>query len=409
MPNRYQRQSERGASLTEFAIVMPLFVALTYGSLYLCDAGVFRVRALEIARYGAWALSLKPLSSYGTESFDHQESFSTAQTEVIAELGRVYTDLDGSRSRTLLNPIVTGTTMTALFVPPTASDLRNRELQLVPEWGNPSFSAPLSGLWWVLQLLQVGGDVNDVLVGPTERMKLNAKGQVTSTATLTLLPPLRPADAARMLGLARLGKDVGADLSRFVPAGWQLRDRAGRDIQATLLADSWRVSQGWSANPGATTAARDDTHFVNIVKQVSQHGLEALPLGPILTIITALAGMTDRLPDQLKTALASLTGVPPEKPEAHVFSRPYSDGRLSRPAVDTDTDLAAGQVSIFADTGGTAQEDEDGSPVHKFESGPLYVDPQRPADSDYVRALEKRGPYFMGCDEAQRRGCWEAR
>ena len=67
-----------------------------------------------------------------------------------------------------------------------------------------------------------------------------------------------------------------------------------------------------------------------------------------------------------------------------------------------------------ADAGGShgePQEDSEsyGPSVHKFESGPLYLDPAHPVDSPYNEALKKRGPYFMGCDQAEQRGCWDTR
>ena len=77
---------ERGASLTEFAIVVPLFVVTVYGSLYLCDLGIFKCKAQEIAHYGAWAFTERPLSNYGDENFDHTTTFNDARTDITAEL-----------------------------------------------------------------------------------------------------------------------------------------------------------------------------------------------------------------------------------------------------------------------------------------------------------------------------------
>ena len=72
---------ERGASLTEFAVVVPLFLALVYGSLHLCDLGVFKLKAQEIARYGAWGLTQRPLSNYGDARFNHEHAFDDARDD----------------------------------------------------------------------------------------------------------------------------------------------------------------------------------------------------------------------------------------------------------------------------------------------------------------------------------------
>jgi hypothetical protein len=398
---------ERGASLTEFAIVAPLFIAIIYGSLYLCDLGVFRLKAQEIARYGAWAFTERPLSNYGDESFRHSVSFSEARDDVMAELLVVYDDLDGAHTSL---PGASAKTMSAAYLPPTSSDFKNREVQLVPAWANASFAGPLSTLWWILQFVQIGGDVNDLVNGPAKRMKLNEMGQVTAEASVVTTTPLVATDASQAAEMARVGASRGADLSRWKPRGRTIRDRPGRDIQTTLIADSWKVTQGWSTWPGGDfTDGRDDTHYGNVVQEVSNRGISALPLGPIIQFVMSVAGLKDKLPSTITTAIAFATGIPRENPSKHVMSRPYSAPRRYRPTLTTESDLQPGQAEIFSDTEAEPQEDD---AVMKFETGPLYSDPEQTDNEDanpYLKALNRRGPYFMGCDHAETRGCWDTR
>ena len=412
---RAERRGERGASLTEFAVVVPLFLALVYGSLHLCDLGVFKLKAQEIARYGAWGLTQRPLSNYGDARFNHEHAFDDARDEISAELNQVYVDLDGAHRLAL--PGASAKTMSAVLAPSLPTDFRNREAQVVPDWGNAQLAEPFSVLGLILEFLGVGTDLNDLVTGPARRMNLNEKGQVTFEAAVSVLPPIRPEDARQAITLARVGRSrggshVGADLSPWLPAGRVLRDSPGREIQTTLVADSWRITQGWSTWPRGSFASpeserRKETHYANVVKEVSQKGLTALPLGQILQFVLSLEGFFDHLPTEVTSAIYVATGLPAQSPDQHVMSRPYTAARRRRPPVTTDgRDLAAGQVEIFSDTGGTPPIN---GVVRKLETGPLYYNPQRPENSTYLEALNKRGPNFMGCDQRETRGCWETR
>ena len=76
---------ERGASLTEFAIVIPVIVAMFYGAIYLTELGAFKLKSQEIARYSTWAFTQHPLSAYDDEDLKHNEAWTRAR-EAVAEL-----------------------------------------------------------------------------------------------------------------------------------------------------------------------------------------------------------------------------------------------------------------------------------------------------------------------------------
>ncbi len=403
---------QRGSALTEFAVVVPLFVTLVYGSLYLSDLGRFRLKAQEIARYGAWAFTQRPLSGYrhddlGRASQYHTEMFDEARTQVTQEVAEIYDDLDGANDRWL--PGASAQTMSAALMPPATSDFKNQSVSLTPEWANASLAEPLSTLWMVLQFLQVGGSVNEFVTGPFKRLGFNQKGQITAQAHVALNPPVTLRAQREALAMARVGGLRGADLSRLSsPVMLKIKDRSGRAIDTTLIADSWKVTDGWSTFPGGKfDNGAKERQYANVVQHVSDKAIEALPFGSLLNIFFG-----SKFPKILQEA-AALFGKPPDVAGQRVFSRPYIADReaVDNRRIGKGCRPQPGQTNIFSDTDSekhSAQAQESGA-VHCFETGPLYANPEAGAQdaSKYLELLNKRGPYFMGCDKKETRGCWE--
>ncbi|MFC1611179.1 TadE/TadG family type IV pilus assembly protein [Myxococcota bacterium] len=402
---RQIRRQERGASLTEFALVVPLFVALIYGSLYLTDLGVFKLKAQEVARYSTWAFTTRPLSNFGAEQLSagaHNDYFDDAQNSVAEELDEIYFDLDGARNRLLPIPGAWSKTMAATYETPGSLDLRNGRTDVVPDWANVSMGEPFSALWWILSMMGIGNDVNSLVSGPFERLGFNVRGQITGRANVSILPPFRPEDARAAMAMAEAGAERGADLSPWNPTvRRQIRDN-NQLLSNTLVADPWRVNQGWSAHPAkAGGQSRERAHFANVVKQVNNEAILAFPGGSVLGIILGVRDAQKFIPPGLAQIFG---GIPPNLPEAHVFSRPYTEAEnrdQRQPWVESP--LAKGQVDIFNETD---TDPEDGA-VRRFESMPMYSDPVHPEESEYLRALRERGANFMGCPQEGTRGCWE--
>ncbi|MCK5688943.1 pilus assembly protein, partial [Myxococcota bacterium] len=134
---------QRGSALTEFAIMVPLFLAMIYGSIFLSDLGAVRLKAQEIARFLTWSFSVQPLSDFS--EFKHSTLFSEARTRSETQVWELYSDLDSASDRVIPVAGKTQQSMLAVYVPPTASDMRNLKVQMVPEAGNVEFAEPLSG------------------------------------------------------------------------------------------------------------------------------------------------------------------------------------------------------------------------------------------------------------------------
>lgn len=369
----------RGAALTEFVILVPVFLAAIYGSLYLCDIGVLKLHAQEITRYTAWGMAVRPMSNY--ETFSHGDAFLAAQAATVSEVNRLYQDLDGQSAR------ASGVTVAGRHVATRAQDIRN---DATPPLTWDRQSAPRDDAWTaMLDLLHLrgGGAFTNSMMKP---LGLDTQGLITAEASIELLPLARPEPRQNM---AALSAHVGLGLTTPSDGGTLIYDIDGKPLHVTLLVDSWRVLSGASAQPMITKAA--DRPFANVVARVDHNILAALPLGPLWS---ALAGATARLPD----AVNLLVGWPPELPETHVLSRPYTTTRPSRPAYNGAA--AAGQVDLLDLTGGAVQFGQHGG-VRLFETGPLYDDPHAPGTGPFVDAINRRGPNFMGCAHAQQHSC----
>ncbi len=384
---------QRGASLTEFAIVVPLVVAVFYASMYLTELGAFKLKAQEIARYGAWAFTQHPLSNYESDNFNHNDRFNRARDAVADELTAVYLDLDGAKDRAL--PIgAWGLTATALYEPAQGSDFRNQPAAFLPTWAQQDWASPLSTIGLILNFLGLGTGTESFASGPFTRLHFNHRGQVSARASVRIVPPIQPDRLRRNVAVAALGAERGMDLGRFLPtvSGRVLRDENSRPIETTLIADPWKIHEGLSAHPAR------DSGYARMVQEVSDNGLKALPGGQIIGFLTGLNQSLKKLPG----GLTQIFGFQPSDPRSHLVSRPYTRPRGQQPSYRGTPQ--PGQVDIFHYVGERAQES---GAVTNFETMPLYLDPESASGSKYLESLNERGPNFMGCRTAGKRGCWE--
>lgn len=52
-------RSEDGSALTEFAVIVPLFILLILWSTLIADVGLLRIKVQEVARYGLWEMTVQ--------------------------------------------------------------------------------------------------------------------------------------------------------------------------------------------------------------------------------------------------------------------------------------------------------------------------------------------------------------
>ena len=365
--------ASRGSALTEVVILLPVFLLVIYASLYLCDLGILKLTAQEIVRYGAWSLSVRPLSDY--ENFNHADTFTTSSVNAVSDINQVYETLYSS-----------GVTMAGRHVNTTLNDFSNAPTPAL-NWNTQS--APNSAWTHILNVLQLAGGTSLVSTMMTP-LGLDANGLVTATASVLMTPLSQPTQQENMQVLAQ-----STNLAATTPPadGTALFDTDGTAMHTTLLVDSWRLTQGFSAHP--MTQLTTNRHYANVVKRVDHNIVSALPLGPLWR---GLSAGVEKLPD----AVNALIGWPLELPETHLIARPYTATRSARPAYNGTA--VSGQVNIIKETGGATQFKQH-QEVKLFETGAMYNDPSDVQSSPYVNAINSRGANFMGCSQSQDEGC----
>lgn len=390
------KKCTRGAALTEFVITIPVFIAMIYGSMYLSELGFFKLKAQEIARFGAWSMAMRPQSDF--DEFKNRDKIREAQDQATEELWSVYRDLDGAHRRFSLRDGRSGKFMAGEYEEPTRLDVRSKRVELVPPELDAEWDMPSGGAGIAMSLMGIAGSVGKLFQQPFQTIGFNVDGKVTSRARVRVKPPWRSADKKLGEALGEHGKIRGADLRRWKlrESGTRLRDRGpggATDVSVTLVTDPWRLHDGASAHPDPSK--HGDYH--SAVVRVNERAFEAIPIiGQIVSPLLSLLGYTDKLPAGISVAF----GKPVEDPGSHVFSRPYTDSARGRPAYNGRPE--EGQTSIFEDTGGSVQASEGGA-VQNFETSPLYIDHDH--RGPYVEALRKRGEGWLGCRREQQRRC----
>ena len=377
------RANQYGAALTEFALLLPIFVAVIYGSLYLTDLGNFKLKAQEVAHYGAWAYATQPLSDYSDESFNHASRFNEATTTITEHVNATYLDLDGANERPFVG--AWSKTRAAYLEPFFDTHIRNNAVELLPEQAQFEWANPLSLIGMALNFIGIGTGTESMLSGGVHRIGMNEKGMITAKPKVYVVPPFHPGDAATAQAIE--------EQAELPLASTYLRESDGSPLQTRIIADSWRIPNGFAALPTTTSAIE----YSRAVQRINKRSLLALPGGPIINFLVNLtsgAGVPD--------GLAPIFGFQPDKPLPSLVSRPYTANRPSRPAYNGQAQR--GQIDLFELIGKSAQEN---GAVQNFETGPLYLDPNNSNASEYLKALNKRGSNFMGCAQNQERGCWE--
>ncbi len=366
---------ERGSALTEFALIMPLLIGVFYGSVYLIDVGLFKLKSQEIARFNTWAFAQEPLSDYESQNARHTEKFNEARDRVRDRVGALYLDLDAARTRLL--PGQARQSVSAVMLPTAA---RQERAPVLPDVANLEIPAPNATVSLILGALGLGGSTNDIAAGFFQRAGLNDRGLVTGRGSVRILAPVRASDRERFAALAEVSR---FDLTPVVQGqqGRELRDE-GQPVDSTLLVDSWRINSGYSVLPSESVESR--RAFAHVVERFHDEAPKVLPGGGLVGGLLGLVGAKDA--------------------GRYVVSRPYLDAR-SCVAVDRERyEELAGQFNPFSRTGvSRGQLQEDGA-VTSFETLPIFDNP-RDLCSNMLEALNARGNAFMGCADAQSRRC----
>lgn len=351
---------QKGSALVEFALVVPLLIALIYGSLYLTDLTLFKMKSQEISRYAAWGLATRPLSAYVSGIYPATQITSNMATR--ADVMNQYVDLDGAAQWSL--PGVSRLTAAGQLGYMT---LTSETAPLVPGIGGEGFAGNLSILGQLSRILGIGPNLDGAMASLYDKLGFDGSGYIKAQAPVVVSLPWMGYDAYRALLLAQSAAVYGVDLSPWSPVpGFVIADQDNEPIQTALLADPWRLQQGFGVMPPRSFGSG----FQLTVRRMHRN----IPrLIPVIGLFIPGTPDSDRLV---------------------VISRPYIEARTPMTWGVGAVDIL-NEISPFAFEGG----------ISVFESGALYDESTALSGSPYLQELNSRGHSFMGCDASQKRGC----
>lgn len=362
-PTHHKRRKavETGSALVEFAVAVPLLIAIVYGTLYLTDLGLFKLKSLEITRYTAWGLATRPLSAYSSGIYPAQQIASNLATRLDVETQ--YVDLDGAQQWTVAG--VSRLTSAGQLMTVT---LTNETAPIVPGIGDAGYAGNLSILGQLARVLGIGPNLDGVIASLFDKIGFDGSGYIKAQAPVLVTLPWMGNDGYRALLLAQAGSIVNADLSPWAPVpGFVIADKDNNPIQTAVLADPWRLQQGFGIRPPYSTTTGYQLTVQRMYRNIPR-------LIPVLGLF-----------------LPGFSG----SQNIVVASRPYA---ANRGAHDQG---AHGQMGMQELTGAALET----GAVNDFETGALYNDAAGSASSPYVIELNARGGSFMGCGQSQKRGC----
>lgn len=91
-PVSHRRRHPRGSALTEFALVVPLFVTILFFSMYFTELLRVKFKVQEMSRFIAWEMSSYMLTDFA--GGDHAGAFEHAAKELKTDVLERYKDLD---------------------------------------------------------------------------------------------------------------------------------------------------------------------------------------------------------------------------------------------------------------------------------------------------------------------------
>jgi len=365
------RDDESGQSLTELAIMLPLFVLMIMAALVFTDVVHDRLRAHEIARYTAFATTHMALRDY-SETVDVVVPIfgslggrmSTAGNAVRMHATRLYPS-----NRT--SPMMVGArgaTLVSLSAEPFQYVAGNTVAEIAKQFG-----ASAGAVTTLLDIANVINWVNSFLL-----------------------------DIMGVSGAPVFTSRVSVPLSFRLPWEWfgLASPNALTDVniveQVSVLADAWTLNDGRDVYPGGYVGTPKTGGRAPVIsameKQVDRFYLlggisKSVPLiGQLVSAFTEVAGVANGL----LSDDADLGG--PKK--ARVSMRNYG-------LVPGD-----GSVDVFEASG---QERTWRDEIKTFDSSHVRDNIDDPDHSRQVRGLRQRGPYFKGCPHSQDSVCRDGR
>src|SRR5260370_1266362 len=357
------RLCHRGNATLEFALVLPILIAVVFYSPFFSELVRVKLKLQEVVRYAAWEMTSHPLSDYGTGN--PERAFERAKAQTIRETQTRYAGPDSvelTRSK-LLGQIerleLRLTQADAPWVEAIAPAGPGAEGN---EWSGPIFGALAS-----------------ITAGWIKRRGFNTAGRLRIEADAVLANRLLPEHFLDQStgGLFRVDFFGGRNLAR-------LSLRAG----LSLVADGWSLPDGADSVMKNSRAGqhRDGSQSSGLYRQVRRMSF----LG--------IRGWLERFP-AVSSVLGLLRSVAPDPTGTYVVSHNYAPdppGAYSRgcnaPTYPASARGGLNNLQKFSVL------DSDRSRC--FDTAP-FRDQASYDDSLYIQMFLARGGWFMGCKDAQ--------
>lgn len=344
---RIHSDGQRGSSVTEMALVAPLFVILLLWGAYVADLGRARIKQQEATRFFTWELASHALSDPGNAH--HAERFRAARERVVADTFRRYRTLEGHGPEARSQGLVTRASLGDL-------DVQAVGLDVAGEVETPSGAVGAFD-----EVVRMSGRAQRPVL---ERFGLNLDrigGRTELKAVLeNRLLPKRFLDGSYFS-------------SRFFPNRCDRLELA--PMRMRLEPDTWAIASGEDVNLGDRSSA-----FYRQVDRI------------------ALLGLGSELSRKAGPAGAVLDWFP-IKLQAQVVSRGYGEGLADRSMVSGCSDDSLARSGKWKNGRGTAADGM--SKVKCFDTLPIDADKigrGYRGDPSY-RILESRANAYMGSRE----------
>jgi hypothetical protein len=341
----------RGAAIVEMALVLPVITTVLLFGLYFAELLRAKLKMLEAARYVTFEMTSYTLSDYGAA--DHDGAFKDAWDKTKADASRRFKDLDSIDDRPAGNFIAGLTNLTLTMDNEPVKAFGNFSTQANNAVGGPFMAGLLSVL-------------NGSLDQTYKHFKFNTNGQAHATVGLTFE--------------SRLVRQQALNLKSsftMIATGWQLPDGSDADMSADSaqagLHDGGSIHGMWlQVNRMTHLGMTQDMEAVRGLQYLMNVFRIFLP-SPFTSSYVAAHnyGLDSGDPRQCASG-----------PGNHDITHEAKDGmnNLDKDSVIDHPWRKCYDTAPFRDVAG-------------YDMGGDR--------SLYVKQYEERGPYFMGCKNAQ--------
>jgi hypothetical protein len=364
----------RGAATVEFALIVPVLVAILMFSMYLTELVRAKLKLQELARYAAWEMTSYTLSDFAQAK--HEEAFELARREALAEALERYKDMDSVEPDALPGNFV------ARYAE-VKGTLANEEIGFFEKGlvlGNSDEG----------YASDVVGALNRTGNGMLGEWDFNTKGWVTSDVSMrfnNVLLPQNSLDEGTPHGLFQTDMFGGQPLESL-----ELRSRF------SLYADAWTMEDGGDAvirgrRAGAHRGGGGDTPH-GLYQQVSR--MVFLGARDQLTKHVGILAQFDQFIRQVTPAFLGTFVV------SHNYGPTPSgeDEEWSRDCIGPQTGVEAYPANAEGGLNNLDKFSQLDWPRPKcFDTAPFRDQPYE--RSQYIQIFKARGDYFMGCKNAQ--------